>query len=60
MYCVFPSGATCPHGYVAPCRVLKEIPGHAQVLLSAAPPYERHNWVQWVRKSQLVAEDDLA
>jgi hypothetical protein len=46
-------------GYIAPCEVIQEIPGWATVVLRPPPPYQQHSWSQWIRKSQLLTEDQV-
>lgn len=59
MYVEFPGGAREPDGYIAPCEVIKEIPGWAQVRLRPAPPNDDLSWSQWVRKAQLLRPDEV-
>jgi len=46
-------------GYIAPCEVITEIPGWTKVLLRLPEPYEQLNWAQWIRKSQLLNENEV-
>ncbi|QHB37468.1 hypothetical protein SEA_LEOPARD_62 [Mycobacterium phage Leopard] len=59
VYVEFPGGAVDPEPYVVPCEVVKEIPGWAKVVLRPAPPRQRHDWSQWVRKQQILTENDV-
>jgi hypothetical protein len=45
-------------GYIAPCEVVKEIPGWAKVILRPAS-HPRLSWSQWIRKAQLLTEDEV-
>lgn len=58
-YVEFPGGTREPDGYIVPCEVIREIPGWVQVRLTAAPPNHMHHWKQWVRKSQLLTEEQV-
>lgn len=56
MYVEFPSGTRCPEGYIAPCVPTGKTSGDwVQVTLTAAG----YSWAQWVRRGQLLAEEDV-
>lgn len=61
MYIELPGGARHPDGYIVPCEPTgRESGGQVQVVLRGAPPYQRHEWTQWVRKTHLLTEDEVA
>jgi hypothetical protein len=59
MYVEFPCGSTDSEPYIAPCEVLKRIPGWTKVVLSGMPPYQRLSWAQWVRDTQLLTPEEV-
>lgn len=59
MYVEFPGGTRHPDGYIAPCEIVKRIPGWAKIRLAPAPPNEKYAWSQWVRESQILTDEEV-